>query len=267
MTKNVIIHGDSRNYIPRIKTPINAVVTDPPFGMDFVSNFAKTAEGKQYTNALQGDATLQIAIDLFHSVMGPIVEKMADDCEIYVFTAWHVLDFWMDAVRNLAFLNPEGHLENHYVRNEAGIWVPYPLGPDPRNNIELKMMLVWEKGWPGLGDLDGNWGCGHEIILYAKKGRRLLPHRRSGVLHYDKPVPSKQIHPTEKPVSLLEELIKISTDPGDLVVDPFSGSGSTSRAAKNLGRNSLAFEIDERYIARSRARLEELSLFDNPEQT
>lgn len=52
-----------------------------------------------------------------------------------------------------------------------------------------------------------------------------------------------KIHPTQKPVNLLEKLVKIFTDEGDVVIDPVAGSGSTLRACKNLNRNSYGFEV------------------------
>lgn len=55
-----------------------------------------------------------------------------------------------------------------------------------------------------------------------------------------------KIHPTQKSVETLKELISIFTDPGDVVIDPCAGSGSTLRAALELGRPSYGFEIDRR---------------------
>ena len=54
-----------------------------------------------------------------------------------------------------------------------------------------------------------------------------------------------KIHPTQKPLSLLKRLIEIFTDPGDVVIDPCAGSGSTLRAAFEMGRNSYGFEVDK----------------------
>ena len=56
-----------------------------------------------------------------------------------------------------------------------------------------------------------------------------------------------KIHPTQKPVSLLKQLIEIFTDEGDVVIDPCAGSGTTLRAAAELGRNSYGFEIDRKF--------------------
>lgn len=61
-----------------------------------------------------------------------------------------------------------------------------------------------------------------------------------------------KIHPAQKPVKLLEHLIQTFTDPGDVVVDPCCGSGSTLRAARNLGRNAFGFEIDRNFYQRAK---------------
>lgn len=53
-----------------------------------------------------------------------------------------------------------------------------------------------------------------------------------------------KIHPTQKPVSVMKRLIGIFTDPGDVVIDPCAGSGSTLRAARELGRHSFGFEVN-----------------------
>lgn len=61
-----------------------------------------------------------------------------------------------------------------------------------------------------------------------------------------------KIHPAQKPVKLLKKLIEIFTDPGDVVIDPCCGSGSTLRAARELGRPAFGFEIDRNFYARAR---------------
>lgn len=251
-TRNIIIHGDSRDHISKISTPINAIVTDPPYGVDVKMNSATNPNQRAINERIQNDGDVTTAINLFHSVMGPMIPKLADQAEIYVFTAWSVLDAWMEAVRDLKYVHEDGEMRV----DEMGTFVENGSG------IELKMMLIWDKGYPGKGDLVANWGCGYEPCLYLKKGRRPLPYRRSGIIHVDKVASGQNIHPTEKPVQLLETLIEMSTDPGDLVVDPFSGSGSTSVAAQRLGRNSLAFEIDNEaprsFVDKSRDRLNQL---------
>ena len=57
-----------------------------------------------------------------------------------------------------------------------------------------------------------------------------------------------KIHPTQKPVPLLEYLIRIFTDPGDVVIDPCAGSGTTLFAAMKLGRRAYGFEIKKEFF-------------------
>ena len=57
-----------------------------------------------------------------------------------------------------------------------------------------------------------------------------------------------KIHPTQKPIALLKELIQVFTDEGDTVIDPVAGSGSALRAAAELGRNAYGFEIDKTFF-------------------
>ncbi|NLD33074.1 MAG: site-specific DNA-methyltransferase, partial [Trichococcus flocculiformis] len=57
-----------------------------------------------------------------------------------------------------------------------------------------------------------------------------------------------KVHPTQKPIPLLKRLISIFTDVGDVVIDPVAGSGSTLRAAAELGRNAYGFEIKKDFF-------------------
>lgn len=61
-----------------------------------------------------------------------------------------------------------------------------------------------------------------------------------------------KIHPTQKPVNVIKKLIAIFTDPGDVVIDPCFGSGTTLRAARDLGRHSYGFEIDRTFYNRAK---------------
>ena len=77
-----------------------------------------------------------------------------------------------------------------------------------------------------------------------------------------------KVHPTQKPVNVLKELIQIFTDPGDIIIDPCAGSGSTLRAAYELGRSSFGFEIEKKFYNESKEKMldfentvQQLSLF------
>lgn len=72
-----------------------------------------------------------------------------------------------------------------------------------------------------------------------------------------------KIHPSQKPVAVLKKLIEIFTDEGDVVIDPCAGSGSTLRAAAELGRSAYGFEIDRNFYQRAK---EEMLVFEKDEQ-
>lgn len=73
-----------------------------------------------------------------------------------------------------------------------------------------------------------------------------------------------KIHPAQKPVETLKDLINVFTDPGDVVIDPCAGSGSTLRAAHELGRNAFGFEIDRTFYNRAKG---EMLNFTNTQMT
>lgn len=229
---NEIWEGDSLELIPALPDGINCVITDPPYGVNFVSRRAVTPGGKAWAIPVANDDTMAGAVALFRDAMDLLLPKCADEAELYVFTRWDIVGQWI----------VEMNLLEQY-------------------EFSYKMMLVWDKGIPGMGDIDANWGCGHEIILYCKRGRRDIKYRRSSIIAVDKVHPSELIHPTEKPVALLEKFIEMSTDPGDVIVDPFAGSGSTVVAAMRQGRNSIGIEKDSEHVRRARQRLTQPTMF------
>lgn len=72
-----------------------------------------------------------------------------------------------------------------------------------------------------------------------------------------------KIHPAQKPVAVIKKLIEVFTDPGDVVIDPCCGSGTTLRAAVELGRSAYGFEIDRNFYKRAK---EEMLVFEKSEQ-
>jgi hypothetical protein len=107
----------------------------------------------------------------------------------------------------------------------------------------LRGLLVWDKGSPGMGDLN-HWGPSYELIASAGTGRT-VGSRDQSVIKFPAPPPASRIHPTEKPVSLLSYLISKLAPTS--VLDPFAGSGSTLHAARDLGIPAVGIESDERY--------------------
>lgn len=80
------------------------------------------------------------------------------------------------------------------------------------------------------------------------------------ILQFQKTHPSKVVHPTEKPVALLQYLIQTYTNPGDTVLDNCMGSGSSGVACANTGRNFIGMELDERYFEIASERIGEVAV-------
>lgn len=209
---------------------IDCLLTDPPYGVDFQSTYGKSPEAREKFQAkIEDDESVEVAIERFAHTMSLLGPHLADTCELYVFSQWQVSPSWQ------TFLESLGETQG----------------------IRLMQLIIWEKGYPGIGDLKYNWGCGHEFIYYLKKGNRPVPYRRSAIIHVDKVRPGTNIHPTQKPTELLDILIQYSTDPGQLVFDPYAGSGSTLVAARDAGRDAIGTEVKESYFRDASERLRE----------
>lgn len=104
-----------------------------------------------------------------------------------------------------------------------------------------------------------------DILIEAKTGakRKLIDYRKSTPAAYNtQKVPGNvwdfarvryrmdeyENHPTQKPIALLERIIKASSNPGDIILDPFSGTFTTCAVAKELGRNCIGIEMQEEYV-------------------
>ena len=140
-------------------------------------------------------------------------------------------------------------------------------GPDPQfarwslmldEAIGFKMAVVWDKGPIGMG---WHYRRSYEMVLVAMKPGAACKwyddtQRVENIIrHIPKILPSKDQHPTEKPIELAQHFIRLHSQPGELVLDPFAGSGSTLVAAKREGRRFLGFEIDKRWYEMAKKRV------------
>jgi site-specific DNA-methyltransferase (adenine-specific) len=114
----------------------------------------------------------------------------------------------------------------------------------------LRQIMVWVKNAMVLGVSEYHYR--HEPILFGwLPGGQRRPNgdrTRTTVWEHDKPAASRE-HPTMKPVSLWRQAIEDSTSPGDVVFDPFLGSGTTILASEQSGRTGLGVELDLRFCA------------------
>jgi site-specific DNA-methyltransferase (adenine-specific) len=95
--------------------------------------------------------------------------------------------------------------------------------------------------------------CEYAILLYRDKLPKFNNEGRMifNCFDYPRDTDTPKIHPTQKSVPLLEKLIEIFTDKGDVVIDPCAGSGSTLLAAANLGRRAYGFEIKKDFYKKA----------------
>lgn len=212
-----LILGDALQELLTIPNQsIDCVITDPPYGIDYQSN---RREVKPQLDKLQNDK--DEAFELLDKTCAILQQKVKSNSHLYFFTSWKV-----------------------YSKFEAVIGKYFTI-----TNV-----LVWDKLNHGTGDLEGNYGEQYELIIFANTGRRILNgDRPTNIIMFNRV--ANNIHPTEKPVGLIERLIEVSTNEGECVLDPFMGAGSTCIAAKNKKRNYYGIEIDKQWFDEAQRRI------------
>ncbi|QEJ94410.1 site-specific DNA-methyltransferase [Treponema phagedenis] len=123
--------------------------------------------------------------------------------------------------------------------------------------IQVKNLLVWKKhGRPSLNV----YGSGHELIMFSGKIKKsYITNIIDDVASFNigaRKTNGEKIHPTQKPIELMEKFIFDSTDEGDVVLDSFMGSGTTGIACLNTNRRFIGMEIDDNYFNIAKNRLE-----------
>lgn len=204
-----IYHGDCREILPSLE-PVDLVLTDPPYGMDYQSAWRIVRERH---DKIHGDGEFPLWI----------FDKLKPLNAMFLFCRWDNL---------------------------------YEL-PKPRS------FIVWDKGSHSMGDLQHEFGRQWEGCAFYPGPEHKFEFRPVDVIRAAKVPPTALRHPTEKPVSVLTPLI---TSHLGLILDPFMGSGTTLRAAKDLGRKAIGIEIEEKYceIAAKRLAQEVFDFSDTP---
>jgi len=210
--------GDCRNtkLIKKLlgKDSVDLILTDPPYGVAYV-------EGKR--GFLGGKDHEAIAND----------HEQSDE-EYQAFTK----DWIAAVIEHMAKKN------SIYIFNSDKMIFPLRAGMEEAG-CKFAQMLIWLKTHAVMGRLD--YLPQHEILLYGWYGTHAFRKSKDkSILIY--PKPSKSVlHPTMKPVGLLRRLILNSSKIGDLVYDPFGGSGSTLIAAEDTKRRCMMIEMDAKY--------------------
>ena len=162
-------------------------------------------------------------LDWLESYVDECFRILKDNTAVYFFCSWHNVDVFKQAVEK---------------------------------KFKIKNILIWEKNNTSMGDLKGSYAPKYEMIIFAHKGRKLLNgFRYADVIKANRT--GNKLHPTEKPVDLLELFIKNSSDENAVVFDGFMGSGSTGVACINTNRDFIGIELDENYFNIAKKRIEE----------
>jgi DNA modification methylase len=210
------------------------VWTDPPYGVDYAGK-------NEYLN--RGDRGNRIQKQIENDRLS------ADECQALFSTALTEAQAWAMPGAVCYATVPSGPL---LVRFIAGFY---------EGGFDFRHLLVWVKQQFVIGMSDYHYR--HEPILYGWRPNG--PHyfvkdrSQSTIFEVDKPHVS-DLHPTTKPVELIARMIENSSRQGEIVYDPFSGSGSTLLAAHQLGRIGYGVEIDPGYVAVTLERLVALGL-------
>lgn len=232
-----LVDGDCRDVLPTIDT-VDVTLTDPPYE---AAAHTKQRRGREPGDDL-GASEARDLVNL-SLTFAPITEEERAQAaaEIARVTKRWIATFCqVEAAMRWA----EAFASGGAVTKRIGVWVK----PDA--------MPQFTGDRPGMG---------YESIVFAhRKGRSTWNGGgRVGVFTHNKNTPGgAHAHETQKPLPLMLELVELFTDPGELILDPFVGSGTTGVACLRLGRRFIGIEKDARYaaIARERLRAEERGL-------
>ena len=137
------------------------------------------------------------------------------------------------------FLPPDG--QDTYKYNCEMIELAGHVG------FEFNKRWIWDKVCIGMGYNGRNR---HEQIIFLSKGKRRSAYDMSipDVLTHKRIYSGDRIHEAQKPIELLEDILKFSNQEGDIVLDPFAGSLSLAKAGLNMGINTVSIELDREII-------------------
>ena len=210
INKNIeLMQGDCLELLKKIEDEsVDAIVTDPPYFLGLTHNGHKGCFND-----------LAICRPFYETLFKEYKRILKPESSIYFFTDW----------RGVAFY--------------------YPLFD---SILKAQNLLVWEKlGRP----TPAYYGYGYELILFSGK------IKKSYASNIIKNIPSfntmtkgviktngGKLHPTQKPIELIEKFILDSTNEGNIVLDSFMGSGTTGVACINTNRGFIGMELDEKYF-------------------
>ena len=243
-----LYHGDCREALPTL-SGVDLFVTSPPYNLGVTTGggFGHWKDGQQHGGRSKWKAAMHDGDGIGYSDH--------DDAMPYdEYEAWQqecLALMW-------ASLSDKGAIfYNHKPRVQARtLWTPLLLNPD----LPVRQIIVWARAG-GLNFAPTHYLPTHEwIVIFAKPDWRLTSRGASGVGDvWTIPQRSEPDHPAPFPIGLPARAIE--TTAPSLVADPFSGSGTTLRAAKDAGVRAIGIEKSERYCEIAAKRLSQDTLF------
>jgi site-specific DNA-methyltransferase (adenine-specific) len=261
-----LVEGDCRTLLAQLPpASVDAVFADPPY---FLSNGGFTCHAGRRAPVRKGawDASRGVAEDYrFHVAWLSACQRvLKPEGTLWVSGTQHVIFSVGFALQSLGFKllntvtwykpNASPNLSCRYFTHssELLLWAAPRPGPRLQHTFHYQAMRA-EAGGKQMRDVWALPRTGEEEVAEDGLGR---------VWTLTGPKPGEKAlgrHPTQKPVALLDRILRASTSCGALVVDPFCGSGTTGVAALQLGRRFLGLEASAEYLALARARLEGVS--------
>jgi DNA modification methylase len=287
-----LVQADCRDFLRSIPAnSVHAVITDPPYGIHGMDDgwSAKDLAERAANSKAKGLVVGGMGVGMkFSTKQGPRLQAFLRPvfklCLAATVPGGWLVSFsqprllpWMalaaaDAgyeIRNINSWQHEGgqgkaFTQYHFVRRmsipqeEKDALIASMDGcKTPQFRPEEESILVAQK--PREGTFVENWMKWRTGLVKLDFGGR----QQGSVFRFDKPKEGTP-HPSVKPVDLMERLFEVFTLPGQTVVDPFVGSGTTAIAAKRTGRAFLGCELDEGYVRLAQQRVEDADMPEPP---
>lgn len=207
-------------------TRINAIITDPPYGISYTQSkegFSSVKVNKRIEN--DDISTEDEYVEFTKTWLAPILPHLTKKNSIYIFNSDKMLFALKATLDEL--------------------------------RVYFSQLVIWVKNHAVIGRKD--YLPQHELIIFGWYGTHAFRRSKDkSVLCYPKPNKSSR-HPTQKPILLMRHIVLNSTSMGDVVYEPFAGSGTTLISCEQTRRRCFAAEIDLDYCAGIIKRWENLS--------
>lgn len=216
--------GDCLEVLPTLG-PVDSVITDPPYEAVMQNKWGVLSR-QAPSSHVRHEA---IGFDAIDDVRDDVAAAISAACQ-----GWSVI-----------FCMAEGVRAWRDALEAAG--------------AKYKRAMVWVKP-DAMPQFNGQGpSVGHEMLVSAWHGKghsRWNGSGRPGTFTFNKNTPGGGEHPTQKPQPLIDELVRLFTFHGDLVCDPFLGSGTTGVAAVKAGRRFVGVEVNEQHFSTACRRIE-----------